>query len=178
MNTRICYMYDADKVYLRESTSFESPLEPGIFPLPANCVWEQPPVLNEPLVPVWDGYNWIAVEDHRKHMDDKGTYVGGTPYYLPEDTWQSEARYMTKLGSLPSNASLEKPLKPQAVIEKEQLESEILEARTYLEETDYVTLKIIEEPETRPQYEEILAKRKEMRAKIDPLQAQVTALNI
>ena len=178
MNTKVCYMYDDNKVYLRESIAFESPLEQGVFPLPANCTFEVPPVLDKPYKARWNGSSWEAIEDHRKYMDDNGTYVGGTPFWLPEDNWESEARFMHDLGPLPSNALLSKPVKPQEVIEKERLELEIMEAKEYLEATDYVTLKIIEKPETQSQYVEVLAKRKEMRAKIDPLQAQVMTLNV
>lgn len=178
MKTKVCYMYDSDGVYLRESVAFESPLEEGVFPIPASCTFEAPPILDAPYTPVWNGSSWEAIEDHRKHVDATGNYVGGTAYWLPEDGWESEPRYMKELGPLPSNALLSKPVKPQEVIEKERLEREIMEAKAYLEATDYVTLKIIEEPDTQSQYVDVLAKRKEMRAKIDPLQAQVMALNI
>lgn len=41
----------------------------------------------------WTGDAWEAVEDHRQHMDERGRKEGGTPYWLPGDTWRSEPRY-------------------------------------------------------------------------------------
>lgn len=178
MNIRICYMHDEDKVYMRESIAYESPREEGVFPLPANCTYEPPIQTEKPYVPVWDGEKWIAIEDHRKHLDEKGNWVGGTPYWLSEDTYLSEPRYMKELGPLPEGALLTKPEKPQEIIEKEELEKTIQEAKRFLEDTDYVTLKIIEEPETKEQYAEILEQRKKARASIDPMQAQLAALSM
>lgn len=41
----------------------------------------------------WTGDAWETVEDHRQHMDERGRKEGGTPYWLPGDTWRSEPRY-------------------------------------------------------------------------------------
>jgi hypothetical protein len=60
----------------------------------------------------WTGAAWEIVEDHRQHMDETGTKVGGTPYWLPGDTHTSPARYTDKLGPLPEGALLEKPAAP------------------------------------------------------------------
>ena len=46
----------------------------------------------------WTGDAWEAVEDHRQHMDERGRKEGGTPYWLPGDTWRSEPRYTEELG--------------------------------------------------------------------------------
>ncbi|MFQ9490189.1 MAG: hypothetical protein ACLR0N_03835 [Bilophila wadsworthia] len=48
----------------------------------------------------WNGEAWETVEDHRQHMDERGRKEGGTPYWLPGDTWRSEPRYMEELGPL------------------------------------------------------------------------------
>ena len=50
----------------------------------------------------WTGDAWEAVEDHRQHMDERGRKEGGTPYWLPGDTWRSEPRYTEELGPLPT----------------------------------------------------------------------------
>ena len=55
---------------------------------------------------------WYYIEDHRQHTNEQGVKEGGTPYYLPEDTYISSPRYVEKLGSLPENATLEKPAEP------------------------------------------------------------------
>ena len=57
----------------------------------------------------WIGNAWETVEDHRQHMDERGRKEGGTPYWLPGDTWRSEPRYTDELGPLPENALLERP---------------------------------------------------------------------
>ena len=60
----------------------------------------------------WTGDAWEAVEDHRQHMDERGRKEGGTPYWLPGDTWRSEPRYTEELGPLPDGALLTKPERP------------------------------------------------------------------
>ena len=60
----------------------------------------------------WNGDVWETVEDHRQHMDERGRKEGGTPYWLPGDTWRSEPRYIEDLGPLPEGAFFEKPERP------------------------------------------------------------------
>lgn len=62
----------------------------------------------------WTGSAWEVVEDHRQHMDSKGTKIGGTPYWQPAegDDWQSPPRYTEELGPLPDGAVTERPEKP------------------------------------------------------------------
>ena len=60
----------------------------------------------------WNGDVWETVEDHRQHMDERGRKEGGTPYWLPGDTWRSEPRYIEDLGPLPEGALFEKPERP------------------------------------------------------------------
>jgi len=180
MNIKTAYAFDEKGVFKGECLAYESPLEPGVFPLPANSTYAIPPHVEKPYVPVWNGSSWELKEDHRRYLNDKGNYDGGTPYWLPSegDDYNSEPRYMTELGPLPEGAVISKPEKSQKVIEKEKLEKEVMEAKAYLESTDYVTLKIIEEPETREQYTEVLERRRQTRANMDPLQAQISALDV
>ena len=62
----------------------------------------------------WTGNAWEVIEDHRQHLDEKGTRQGGTPYWLPSegDDWQSSERYMEDLGPLPAGAVTTRPEKP------------------------------------------------------------------
>ena len=60
----------------------------------------------------WNGDVWETVEDHRQHMDERGRKEGGTPYWLPGDTWRSEPRYIEDLGPLPEGSLFEKPERP------------------------------------------------------------------
>ena len=70
----------------------------------------------------WTGSAWEVVEDHRQHMDSKGTKIGGTPYWQPAegDDWQSPPRYTEELGPLPEGAVTERPKKPLSVLKAEK----------------------------------------------------------
>ena len=70
----------------------------------------------------WTGSAWEVVEDHRQHMDSKGTKQGGTPYWLPADgdDYTSPPRYMDSLGPLPDGAVTERPEKPLSVLKAEK----------------------------------------------------------
>ncbi|WP_303238432.1 phage tail protein [uncultured Bilophila sp.] len=69
----------------------------------------------------WTGEAWETVEDHRQHMDERGRKEGGTPYWLPEDTWRSEPRYVEDLGPLPAGALLERPERPFSELRAEKI---------------------------------------------------------
>lgn len=77
----------------------------------------------------WTGSEWELVEDHRQHLDSKGTKQGGTPYWLPSegDDWQSQPRYTEDLGPLPDGAVTVRPEKPLSVV-KEEKEREVRSA--------------------------------------------------
>ena len=70
----------------------------------------------------WTDSAWEVVEDHRQHMDSKGTKIGGTPYWQPAegDDWQSPPRYTEELGPLPEGAVTERPKKPLFVLKAEK----------------------------------------------------------
>ena len=71
-----------------------------------------PTAIPDGCIARWNGNAWETVEDHRQHMDERGRKKGGTPYWLPGDTWRSEPRYMEELGPLPESALLERPERP------------------------------------------------------------------
>ena len=77
----------------------------------------------------WTGSAWETVEDHRQHLDSKGTKQGGTPYWLPSegDDWQSQPRYTEDLGPLPDGAVTVRPEKTLSVV-KEEKEREVRSA--------------------------------------------------
>lgn len=81
-----------------------------------------PETIPEGHVARWTGSAWELVEDHRQHLDSKGTKQGGTPFWLPAegDDWQSPPRYTEALGPLPSGAVTVRPEKPLAVIKEEK----------------------------------------------------------
>lgn len=68
----------------------------------------------------WTGSAWEVVEDHRQHMDEKGTKQGGTPYWLPAegDDYTSQPRYAETLGPLPEGAVMERPEKPAPTLDE------------------------------------------------------------
>ena len=84
---------------------------------------QQPPQAGEKQAARWTGAGWELVEDHRQTRDKGGVIVegSGTPYWLPGDTWQTPARYLTELGPLPEGALLERPEKTEEEIVAETL---------------------------------------------------------
>ena len=88
-----------------------------------------PETIPEGHVARWTGTAWETVEDHRQHLDSKGTKTGGTPFWLPAegDDWQSQPRYTEALGPLPSGAVTQRPEKPLSVV-REEKEHEIRSA--------------------------------------------------
>ena len=76
---------------------------------------QQPPQAGEKQAARWTGEGWDLVEDHRQTRDKGGVIVegSGTPYWLPGDTWRTQARYVTELGPLPEGALLEAPVQSE-----------------------------------------------------------------
>lgn len=83
-----------------------------------NATTVEPPILEDKQQAVWNGESWDVIEDHRKKPRVEGS---GTPYWLPDDAWNTPARYMTELGPLPEEALLEAPAKTDEEIAVETL---------------------------------------------------------
>lgn len=100
-----------------------------------------PETIPEGHVARWTGSEWELVEDHRQHLDSKGTKQGGTPFWLPPagDDWQSPARYMEDLGPLPAGAVTVRPEKP-APTEVELFQQLRAERDRRLSVTDYLLM--------------------------------------
>ncbi len=77
-----------------------------------NAATVAPPEIPDGKTAVWSNGAWNLVEDHRQKYDASGIKMGGTQYWLPEDTHETPARYMTELGALPDGALLEQPENP------------------------------------------------------------------
>ena len=89
----------------------------------ATATTTPPPAsIPEGYVARWTGSEWELVEDHRQHLDSKGTKQGGTPYWLPSegDDWQSQPRHTEDLGPLPDGAVTARPEKPLSVVREEK----------------------------------------------------------
>ncbi|PIO98575.1 hypothetical protein [Pleomorphomonas carboxyditropha] len=65
MATKTVYQRDADGVYAGAACAYESPLEPGVFHIPAGCVEIEPPAVVAGKVAVWSGDAWMLMADHR-----------------------------------------------------------------------------------------------------------------
>lgn len=52
------YNYDVNGIYIGSSDADESPLEPGVFLLPANATDQEPPAVAEGEQAFFDGESW------------------------------------------------------------------------------------------------------------------------
>lgn len=183
-----CYA-EKTGAYVGVAYAMEDPEVEGRVIMPPNSTLTPPPAVGEKQVAVWNGSAWEIKEDHRRHMDSTGHYVGGTAYWLPGDTWQSEPRYMTTIGPLPEDASTTCPEKTGQEIRAENLQNTIYESESYLNSTDYRVLKfmdkyISEHPDALAEFEAeypgTLSKRQEARDNINGAQAsaQLNGINL
>ena len=104
----LVYQHNSDGYYLY-------PFEFPGGPLPANCVMEEP-TLVDGLIPRWNGDKWEQVEDHKGEQG----YLDGEPFTVNE------------YGPLPEGFSLE-PLPPSP---EEQKQSRVTEIKSRLAEID------------------------------------------
>jgi hypothetical protein len=90
MDGMTVYQTNAAGVYVGEALARESPLEPGVYLIPARAVTVAPPAVPEGHAVVWDeaAGAWSLVEDHR----------GRTIYA----TATAEAMTMVALGPIPA----------------------------------------------------------------------------
>jgi hypothetical protein len=74
--TKAVYGYnDKTGEYMGETTAYESPLEPGVYLIPANATETAPPETGEHEAAVWHGAAWEISEDWR----EREGYVNGEP---------------------------------------------------------------------------------------------------
>lgn len=57
------YTYNTAGLYVAEIEADESPLEPGVYLLPANSTTKSPPAAKEGKIPRWNGSSWRMVKD-------------------------------------------------------------------------------------------------------------------
>ncbi len=62
MTIKIVFQVDERGVYVGEASADESPLEPGVWLIPAGCVTVAPPKAPPGKVCQWDGAQWRHVE--------------------------------------------------------------------------------------------------------------------
>lgn len=61
MSTKIVYQYDNAGMFSGITDADESPLEPGVWLIPAQCVEVSPPEHSENQWPRWNGAKWQLV---------------------------------------------------------------------------------------------------------------------
>lgn len=62
MNSIPAYQLDAAGLLIGETVADESPLEPGVFPMPAGCIDTAPPAeWPDGQWPRWNGIAWYLV---------------------------------------------------------------------------------------------------------------------
>ena len=61
MTTKTVYQYDIAGMFTGETDADESPLEPGIYLIPARCAEVAPPVFSGDQWPRWNGAAWQLV---------------------------------------------------------------------------------------------------------------------
>lgn len=59
--TKTAYQFDAAGLYVGQTVADESPLEPGVYLLPARCTLTAPPEATEGKWPRWNGAAWQLV---------------------------------------------------------------------------------------------------------------------
>lgn len=115
----LTYNFDHEtKEFLRSEEAHLDPLESkaqgrDVYLLPADSTFTAPLDVKEGYAVCWNGETWEYIEDHRQKRDIGGVPIEGTgtAYWMPDDTWQSPARYMKELGPLPDEALLKRPEK-------------------------------------------------------------------
>lgn len=62
MSAKTAYQFDLAGLYLCETVAHESPLEPGVFHVPARCTLTPPPAdVPDDKWPRWNGSSWDIV---------------------------------------------------------------------------------------------------------------------
>lgn len=95
MNTKIVFQTDQLGIYIGEAVADASPLEPGVWLIPAHCVEVKPPVIPERKAALWDGERWQLID----------SYQGLTAY----NTQTRAPIVVDRLGSLPAGYTMEVP---------------------------------------------------------------------
>lgn len=109
------HFYDpVTKEYLRSDEVVFSKKGEALPALDATRI--PPPKEKESYARIFCHGVWGYVKDHRQKMDPQKGKTGGTPFWLPSDTYQSEPRYMDVPGDLPKDALLKAPLPPLPVL--------------------------------------------------------------
>ena len=61
MSAKTVYQYDLAGLFIGQTDADESPLEPGVFLIPARCVEVEPPEFTGDQWPRWNGAKWELI---------------------------------------------------------------------------------------------------------------------
>ena len=170
----LVYRYGKDThEFLYSEPTVLDPLETelqnkNIWMLPANATFVAPPTPNSGYTVCWNGTEWEQVEDHRPQRGFGGEVLAntGTPYWMPDDAWDSSPRFMKTPGALPKDALLTPPEKPKLQKTKERIQ----ELEEYLFETDWYAVRFVETGVAIP--DEVRDKRNSARIEISKLREE------
>lgn len=95
MTIKTVYQIDHLGIYVGETTADASPLEPGVWLIPARCVEVKPPSIPERMAALWDGEGWQLID----------SYQGLTAY----NTQTRAPIVLDHHGALPAGYTLEVP---------------------------------------------------------------------
>lgn len=85
MTTKIVYQYDIAGMFTGEMEADESPLEPGVFLIPARCVEVSPPAYSGDQWPRWNGAQWELITVSPAKDNQQTSPVDKLRYFLMEN---------------------------------------------------------------------------------------------
>jgi hypothetical protein len=59
--SKIAYQYNTAGMFIGRTTADESPLQPGVYLVPARCTLVRPPRARKTQWPKWTGTSWTLV---------------------------------------------------------------------------------------------------------------------
>ncbi|MDD3012629.1 MAG: tail fiber assembly protein [Candidatus Gastranaerophilales bacterium] len=168
------YNYNSmTKEYIGESIADENPLEEGVFLLPANATFLQPPNIAENEVAVFENDLWIIKADYR----------GGTFY----SKTTKEPKVISEIGIQPDDtmthlipgefdtwgSKLNKWTEDLILVSKAEQEKTNLDSRKFLDDTDWKIIRHRDQLDlgiktslTGEEYKQLLQKRQESRERV------------
>lgn len=126
------------KEYSGKYTCQESPLEPGVFLIPQNCVEQEPPACPDGYAMIWTGALWVAKPDYRKkkvYSQETGVFVVNPNVDTYRDFWfslpdsyaiisdEEESKILSELYDV-SVISNKVKLTPKKATEKDKLQKQ------------------------------------------------------
>lgn len=106
----------------------ENPLIKGQFLIPPFTTNIKPLDIKTDYIIIWKDNQWEYIKNNKN-----------IPYWLSDDKWNSQPRYMEILGEFPSNALLNPPEKTynDLVMQFKRIRTKKLESTDYLVMSDY-----------------------------------------